>query len=369
MSVPDAVREVLEPFVEDLKAREVIFGIGLFGSWGRGDATSGSDVDLLIVESRDFDYEYTERIELENNLFVDLNYVPKQWIAYRVPPELDQKLYELQILFDRDNSLTRAKNLISKIYWKPERVDIRTEAHLVEADAYLSRARLALNKGDYRSVKVNSIRGFRSLMKILTEISKNLILNSSFVGNLESLSKSLGMQSLYDDYIDLMGLFDVDEANAQSMLNSLSSAWKEMINFIESNLPLAGNLHPSVRAKLKYYGRESFLKGLVARVSSLIEESEPAEPAHYMFHTLASMLENYAFLVSVVDGVRFDYAAILKYLSESKSSPTKVYEESINVLGVREVSNQEAEETLKIVTESAKTIRQKRKDLISRFIG
>ena len=368
MGVPSVIRGVLEPFVEDLKAREVVSGIGLFGSWSRGDAASSSDVDLLIVESRDFDYEYTERIELQSNFFVDLNYVPKRWIAYRVPPELDQKLYELQILFDRDGFLTRAKGLTLRIYWKPERVDIRTESHLVEADAYLSRARLALNKSDYRSVKVNSIRSFRSLMKILTEVSRNLILNSSFVRNLESLSKSLNMQSLCDDYIDLMGLLDVDESNAQLMLNSLSSAWKEMIGFIETNLSLARNLHPSVEAKLKYYGRESFLKGLVARVNSLIEE-DPAESAHYMFHTLADMLENYAFLASFVDGVRFDYAAILKYLSESKSSPTKVYEESTNVLGVKEVSSQEAEETLKIVTESAKLVRQKRKDLISRFIG
>ena len=187
--------------------------------------------------------------------------------------------------------------------------------------------------------------------------------------NLESLSKSLGMQSLYEEYIDLMGLFDVSEADAQSMLNSLSLAWKEMISFIEANLLLAGNLHPKVKAKLKYYGRETFLKGLVARVNSLIEESDPTESAHYMFHTLVDMLENYISLVSIVDGVRFDYATLLKNLSESKSSPAKVYEESINVLGVKEVSSQEAEEILKIVTESAKTIRQKRKDLISRFIG
>ena len=369
MSVPNVIREVLERFVEDLRVREVVSGIGLFGSWSRGDAASSSDVDLLIIESRDFDYEYIERIELQNNLLVDLNYVPKHWITYRVPPELDQKLYELQILFDRDGSLARAKNLTSRIYWKPERVDIRTEVHLIESDAYLSRARLALNKSDYQSVKVNSIRSFRSLMKILTEISRNLILNSSFMENLESLSKSLGMQSLYEEYIDLMGLFDVSEADAQSMLNSLSLAWKEMISFIEANLLLAGNLHPKVKAKLKYYGRETFLKGLVARVNSLIEESDPTESAHYMFHTLVDMLENYISLVSIVDGVRFDYATLLKNLSESKSSPAKVYEESINVLGVKEVSSQEAEEILKIVTESAKTIRQKRKDLISRFIG
>ena len=368
MSVPSELRSVLEPFIEDLKARETISGIGLFGSWGRGEAVSSSDVDLLIVEDEDFDYEYVERIEL-NGYLVDLNYIPKRWVAYRVPPEIDQKIYELKVLFDRDNLLERAKNLMFKVYWRPERVEIRTESHLVEADAYLSRARLAFNKEDYQSVKVNSVRAFRSLMKILTEIGRNPVLNSSFMRNLESSSEKLGMSDLYEEYVKLMGFTEIDKADVESMLNSLLSAWRGMISFIAANSDVAKTIHPRVSRWLKYYGRETFLKGLAARVKTLIEECKPIESAHYMLHTLADMLENYIFLVSRVESARFDYASILKCLRESRRSPTEVYQESLKVLGVEEVSSRMAEEALDTVTKTTINIREKRKDLIVRFIG
>ncbi|MEM2307187.1 MAG: nucleotidyltransferase domain-containing protein, partial [Candidatus Bathyarchaeia archaeon] len=63
MGIPGRFRGILEPFIGDLRAREIVSGIGLFGSWSRGDASLSSDIDLLVVESRDFDYEYFERIE------------------------------------------------------------------------------------------------------------------------------------------------------------------------------------------------------------------------------------------------------------------------------------------------------------------
>ncbi|MFB0504680.1 MAG: nucleotidyltransferase domain-containing protein, partial [Candidatus Bathyarchaeia archaeon] len=74
--LPDAMQSTLDSLVEDLKSQEAITGVALFGSWSRGDAVESSDVDLLIVDKRDFEYEYTERIELDN-LLIDLNYVPE----------------------------------------------------------------------------------------------------------------------------------------------------------------------------------------------------------------------------------------------------------------------------------------------------
>ena len=368
MGIPGRFRGILEPFIGDLRAREIVSGIGLFGSWSRGDASLSSDIDLLVVESRDFDYEYFERIELDGNL-VDLNYVPRSWVAYRVPPEIDQKLYELQVIFDRDNSLSRARDLMLKVYWRPERVEIRTETHLIEADAYLSRARAAFNRGDYRSVKVNAIRCFWSLMKILTEIGKKPILSSHFMRNLEAASKGLEMHGLYEDYINLMGFAGLDKAGVKKMLESLSSAWRGAISTISASPAALRSLHPKVATKLNYYGRETFLRGLVARVSALLDEAAPIEAAHYMFHVLADMLENYALLISASEGVRFDYSVLLKFLGESKAAPTEVYQNAISVFGVREVSGREVEEVLKMTVEAAMNIRQRRKDLIARFIG
>ncbi|MBS7634266.1 nucleotidyltransferase domain-containing protein [Candidatus Bathyarchaeota archaeon] len=367
MVFPERFRSVLESFVEDLKVREIVSGIGLFGSWSRGDAVPSSDVDFLIVEDRDFDYEYTERINL-SGCFVDLNYVPRSWVAHRIPPEIDQKLYELRVIFDRDGSLTRAKDLMSKVFWRPERVEIRSEAYLVEADAHLSRARSAFNMDDFQSAKVNALRSFWVLMKILIEIGRRPVLNSRFVRSLDSSSRSLEMYNVYEKYVGLMGLDRLSKADVKSMLDLLSSVWGEAINFIAANPP-PKTVHPRMIAKINYYGKKDFLNGLVARISALVDENALVESAHYMFHNLADMIENYAYLVSIVENIKFDYAAIFRCLKESKKSPAEIYQGVLKVLDVRDVASQEAERIIKETTNIAMNIRQRRKDLIARLIS
>ncbi|MEM3590972.1 MAG: nucleotidyltransferase domain-containing protein [Candidatus Bathyarchaeia archaeon] len=368
MSLPNKVRGVLEPFIEDLKSRETISGIGLFGSWGRGNAVPSSDIDLLIVEDRDFDYERVERIEVDNCL-VDLVYIPKRWITYSIPAEIDQKLYELQVLFDRDGSLRRARDLMAKVYWRPERVEIRTESYLIEADAYLSRARLAFHKGDQQSAKVNSTRSFRALMKILLEVGRKLASNSSFTRSLEGASESLGMRPLYENYVSLAGFVELDKASVKNMLSALSLSWRGMINFVRENSSLLKEIYPKISVKVNYYGREEFLKGLMVRASSLMDEATLIEAAHYIYHTLADALENYVYFTCIVEGVKFDYATIMKCLGESRKSPAEVFQGATDVLRVKNVSSQDAEKALKSVSEAAANIRQRRKDLIARFIG
>ncbi|MEM2272944.1 MAG: nucleotidyltransferase domain-containing protein [Candidatus Bathyarchaeia archaeon] len=364
MALPGGLSGVLGGLLEDLKAREVILGFGLFGSWSRGDAVSASDVDLLVVEGRDYDYDYVERIEV-NECLLDLNYISRYWVA-KVPPEVDQKLYELQILFDRDGSLTRAKNLMSRVYWKPERVELRTESYLFEADSYLSRAKQALNRGDYRSAKVNSIRSFWALVKILMEAGRKLILNSSFIRNLEVVCKSLDMYAVYKSYVDAAGFDRLSKSDVKLMIDSLTSAWEGIMKFTASVSPLPRDVHPKLSAKLNYYGRESFLKGLKARVNDLLEVSL-TEAANYIFHTLIDALESYVYIASTVEGVRFDYATILRHLSELKKSPSEVYYNVIKALRVEDVSGWEAENIFKTVANTVLNVRQKRRELITRL--
>lgn len=364
MALPERISGVLSGIIEDLKEREVVLGFGLFGSWSRGDASPSSDIDLLVVESKDYDYEYVERIEV-NGYLLDLNYISKHWIT-KMPSEIDQKVYEVQVLFDRDGSLTKAKNLMSRVYWKPERIELRTESHLFEADSYLSRARQALNRGDYRSARVNAIRSFWALAKILIEAGRRLIHNSSFIRSLEPACKSLDAYPLYKSYVEVASLERLSKADVRLMLDSLSSAWEGMIKFACSMHPLPKDIHPKFSAKLNYYGRSLFLKGLKARVGDLMEVSL-TEAANYVFHTLMDALESYVYVASVIEGVRFDYATMLRHLSELKRSPSEVYHSVIRTLRVEDVSPKEAEDTLKAVTDAAMSIRQKRKELIMRL--
>ena len=82
--LPEKVRRTLEKVVAKMRVTENVYGIGLFGSWSRGDATTSSDVDLLILDKGNFNYEYVERIEI-GGLLIDLDHVPKRWIHGLIP--------------------------------------------------------------------------------------------------------------------------------------------------------------------------------------------------------------------------------------------------------------------------------------------
>ena len=115
MKLPEKMRKTLEKIVKEMAANETVSGIGLFGSWSRGDATPSSDVDLLIISNNPLEDEYVERVSI-GDLFLDLNFVPKNLIQGPIHPKLDQKLYEVQILYDRDWALTNTKLSMAKFY-------------------------------------------------------------------------------------------------------------------------------------------------------------------------------------------------------------------------------------------------------------
>ena len=140
------IRSALQRLVHNLSKQEATSGVGLFGSWSRGDASPQSDVDLLVVEKPGSIYERVERIVL-NDLFIDLDYLPRKWVSLSLPPEIDQKLFETLVLYDRDWSLTNAKDWMHRTFHNPERMNIRCEMHLVDADIYTSRASSALARG------------------------------------------------------------------------------------------------------------------------------------------------------------------------------------------------------------------------------
>ena len=188
--LPEKIRRTLERLVADMRTKEDIYGIGLFGSWSRSDAATSSDVDLLILDKSDFSTEYVERKAL-NGLLVDFDHVPKRWISGLIPPEMDQKLYEMQILYDRDWSLHNTKILMTKSYVSPERVDIRTESHVVNSDIYLSRATSAFSREDFRSAYLFATVALENTLKILVEIALEPFSNSRFVEKLEVSAASL----------------------------------------------------------------------------------------------------------------------------------------------------------------------------------
>jgi len=365
--LPDGLRLVLEKIVRSLSRRETVSGVGLFGSWSRGDAVTSSDVDLLVVDKQDFKYEYVDRLEFEDFL-VDLNYIPKRWVEGSVPPEVDQKLYETVVLYDREWLLTNTKDWIGRNYWKPERVGIRTEAYLVGSDIYLSRASSAYGRGDFQSACVFAGMGLESMLKILVEVSLLPLSNSHFLGALEESTKKLECPKFFAAYLAVSRLHELSRLDAERRVGLFKTVWDDVSSFVNDNGSVLDSVHFRVGSKLRYYGKPEFLRGMMARSREIIDAGLYAEVCHYVLHVLVDLLENYAWLASVVEGVRLDYTTLFRVLKGLRETPAQVFEVAVEAFGVGDVSRREVEGDLKLAREMALDLRLQRRALIRRFV-
>ncbi|NWF86312.1 nucleotidyltransferase domain-containing protein [Candidatus Bathyarchaeota archaeon] len=334
--LPERIRKTLEKIIADLQVKENIYGVGLFGSWSRGEAVASSDIDLLILDKADFGYEYVERVKV-NGLFLDLNHVPKRWLCGVIPPEIDQKLYEMQILYDRDWSLNNVKLLMAKSYSSPERVDIRTEAHIVESDIYLSRATSAYSRDDLWSAQLFTTIALETILKVLIEIALEPFSSSRFVERLEVSAVTLGLRDLFDDYLDVTGLERTDGESVKEKLRLFNLVWHEMKEITEQNPRALVSLHFKVRTKLNYYLNPTFLQGMAMRINALIDWEKVAEASHYIESIFLDMVENYVWLKSLIAKLRVDYSTLMRSLEYLEMRSPKNFDYIVEFLGLSEL--------------------------------
>lgn len=357
MKLPEKIRRTLEKIVKEMKIQDNIYGVGLFGSWSRGDATESSDIDLLILDKGNFNHEFVERMEI-NGLLIDLDHIPKQWIHSRTPLEIDQKIYEMQILYDRDWSLTNTKLLTAKSYSSPERVDIRTEAHVIESDIYLSRATSALSREDFQSAHLFAILALEYILRILMEIALKPFSNSRFIQKLEEATAKLEMQNLFNEYLKITSLNTADNSNVESKLKLFKTIWDEINLSINQNPEAFESSHFTVKKKLKYYLNPAFLQGTIIRTKSMINSGKAIEATHYLNNIFVDMIENYAWLKSSINKIKIDYTTLIRSLENLEAKNPKNYENILSFLNSNKIDKSIAtdttEKTMKIMIETRK---------------
>lgn len=366
ITLPEKLRKVLERTVRELAARENVYGVGLFGSWSRGDAETSSDVDLFILDRDDFAYEYVERVE-RGGFLIDLNHVPRRWIQGQIPPEIDQKLYEAQILYDRDWALTNTKLLMGKSYSSPERVDIRTDAHVVESDIYLSRATSALSRHDFRSSHLFATVAFENALKVLVEVALQPFSNSRFVETAKSAEAKLGMHNLFDEYIGMTGFGGVDKAQARDRLRLFKNVWDDVNAITKENLQTLESAHFKVRTRLSYYLNPGFLQGIVKRASALIEAERTVEVMHYLNDIVLDFVENYAWLKSLIEKVKIDYTTLIRSL-EGLEENSANYRNITAILGLDTIDSIVVTKEIDETREAMLRVRRDRKLLIKNHL-
>ncbi len=365
--LPEKIRRTLEKLVAEMRIKESVYGIGLFGSWSRGDATASSDVDLMILDKEDFNYEYVERIEV-NGLLIDLDHIPKRWISGPIPPEIDQKLYEMQILYDRDWSMHNTKLLMAKSYTSPERVDIRTETHIIDSDIYLSRATSAFSREDFQSAYLFASVALKSILKVLVEVALEPLSNSRFLEKLEVSATKLTMRNLYDKYLEVARLNKVDGVSVKEKLRLFRLIWDEMKATITHNAQALESSHFKVKTKLNYCLSPAFLQGIVIRTNFMVESEKVAEAMHYLNSVFLDILENYVWLKSSIDKTKIDYTTLMRSLESLEEKNPKNYSCIVKFLGLNDVTKPNASNAIDNAREVMFRIRKERKVLIKNFL-
>ena len=335
----------------------------MFGSWSRGDASPQSDVDVLIVEKQGPMHERVERIVL-NDLFVDLNYLPRKWVSLLLPPEIDQKLFEVLILYDRDWSLTNAKDWMHRTFHNSERLNIRCEMHLVDADIYISRASSALARGDYLSACVFAGVGLEFASKIVVEAVLLPFSTSRFIHVLEQSTKKLEREHFLDVFLEVSDLASVSKEEAEQCLRLYSTVWNYGESFLQEQKTMLSSLHNDVKDRLNYYGNIAFLNGMNTRSRGIIDSGDYKESCHYVRRNLLDFLENYTWAAACLDGIRPDSSMLFSYLKESKEFSPKLFEAVVAAFGLQNLTHRKAEATVKLARETVFEMHRTKMDLL-----
>lgn len=367
IKLPEHLRRTLERTVNRLKIREDIYAIGLFGSWSRGEATESSDLDLLVLSKENLKCEHVERFETAD-VFIDLDYFPKEFFSGIIPPGLDQKLNEMQILYDRDWSLTNIKLLMTKCYGSPERVAIRIERRILDSDIYLSRATSAFSRDDYRSAHLFSICGIEAALNVLVEITSMSFSNSRAVQRLIDSCTMLNERDLLDQFLSLSGTDKVDESSVKGKLRQFREILDEMKSAVTRNQSRLEKCHSTTRAQLAYYVNPSFIRGALARANSIAGFGDYVEAQHYLKAMVLDVLESYVPFCGIVGNVRVDCATMVRSLEVLMKKSPRESDRIIDFLDLTEIDKATAAEMIKKSRDVILTVRKQRKVLIKNHL-
>jgi len=355
--LPERIRNSVDRIVRNLKAKESTRSISLFGSWSRGDAVSSSDVDLLIADSRSFDNEYVERLE-QGGTLIDLNYVPEDWITGPVPPELDQKIYESYVLYDREWTLTNAKEQMMNSFFSPERLRIRAESYLVDADICISRATSAQARDDHESAHMYAILSANVILKTIIEASRLPVTNSRYLEELRVATGRLNLATLFANYLQVAKLEGLSPNQVSEKLSMFKAVWEEISFLTKTNSSLLKSMHFKIRTRLNYYTALPFLQGVMLCSQALVTQGEHQEAANYLFNILVDALENYAWLSAAERNARLDSTTLIRWLRGLKQKPTTIYVNATRALGLENVDENEAEKTIAAAREVILEVRR-----------
>lgn len=366
-NLPENIQNTLNAVVKEMRTREPISSVGLFGSWSRGEAVRSSDVDVLLIKDINLNYEYVERIEF-NDLFVDLDYLPKRQLQEGMPPKLDQKIYEVQILHDKDGLLTDRKRWMTEYFLSQERVDLRTQKQIVDSDVYLSRATSALSRGDFISAQLFSTMALDSTLRILMEITLEPFSLSRFIQKIQESATKLEKQDVIHLYLSTTGLDQAENTDIRYKMNLFTEIWNSIKETIQSKTKALESAHFKAKTKINYYLNPAFLKGTMVRTSSLINSGRSIEATHFLSRILIDMIESYIWLKSSLPDIEVDPATFMRSLQRLEQEKPENYTNILHFLNLHNLKKSTSIQTIETTKDLLLQIRKQRKTLIQNHL-
>ena len=364
-NLPEKIRKALPKIVRELHSQNTVSSMGLYGSWSRGDAVPASDLDILVVDRSDQEMEHVERMEIDG-IPVDYNHVPRKWLVEALPPFLDQKLFETNVFFDSDWSLTVAKNWIQKLYRNKGRIEIRTNNFLLDSETYLSRVSSALARKDYESASLFIPFSVEPLAKIFLEIVGLPFSSSRLLRNFRLATEMLRKPSLFTSFLKLSNIQRCGKEDARTALGLLRKSHDVLSKEILGNEDLLRNLHRSSRASIQYHSDPRFMSGVAARVEAMIDSGETEEALLYCRRLLTYFFEDQGILVSAKEGTKIDYSVLTRQLKGVGEEANSMYEIAQESFGLKAIDPETVRENVKFARDMIRSLGREKNLLIDK---
>jgi hypothetical protein len=364
-NLPEKIRRALPKIVKELHSQVTVSSMGLYGSWSRGDAVPTSDLDILVVDRSDQEMEYVERTEIDG-ISVDYNHVPRKWLVEALPPFLDQKLFETNVFFDSDWSLTVAKNWIQKLYRNKGRIEIRTNNLLLDSDTYLSRVSSALMRKDYESASLFIPSSVEPLAKILLEIVGLPFSNSRLLKNFRLATEMMKKPSLFTSFLRLSNIQKCDREDARIGLSLLEKGHDALSKEVSANEGLLKNMHRFARASIQYHSNPRFMSGVAARVGEMIDSGETEEALLYCRRLLTSFFEDHGILVSAKEGTKIDYSVLTRQLKGVGEEANTMYDIAQESFALKAIDPSMVRENVQFARDMIRSLRRETNLLIEK---
>ena len=364
-TLPEGMGDAFKEFMDDLTKQGIVASVGLYGSWCRGVATPSSDVDLLVLDMRNLEYEYGEFVDYEG-LRMDVRRVPVGWVDRVVNPTIDHEVMESTTLYDPQNILMRGKEWLSNVYWRPSRIRIRAEEELSGLNRYVSRASSSVEYEDLESAVMYVRLSVEAVARAVCELARMPPWNTSLISRFYRSCYELGVEKLYDVCMELAALKDVNRRRANEALKLFREAWELFSGYVEENRETVESMDRRVRAAVEYASSSCFGEGSALRAGEMIQVEEYEEAVYYLMRNTAKVVEAHAWIASEKLGVALNYPHIMTVLRNSGPEFETLYENALKIFSAEEPAGDKVREDLKTLTNLSRYIKANENELLEK---